>query len=360
MKKRTESDFIAQRISSKRVLGKAKNPRHYDWMKSQTSLKKIGSRSVIPAPVVITFFENRYDDFARFLNLLIETCKAGRVLIDLRPVKEIKAAAMLVLYANIERLQIIHKDKDIIKTTVCSVRDVSRAFRAFGLWNLMRESRTRPAGGYSNSLPVCTMSREKHLRKDKTELRKVLKYTQTAILTSDMDEGGLLAYNAITESISNVWQHAYDPSFFTSPVPESHKQWWIIVQHIENQFFIAVYDMGAGIPSTISTKPWAADLIASISAAFNLKFVSSPDAKSIKAAIDYGKSRFKQDNRGKGLTEAKDFVQRNPHGSMLIYSGLGHYEYETSNDNENLETLSSPFLGTLIQWNLLLEKKDES
>ncbi|GLK88065.1 hypothetical protein GCM10017655_11270 [Pseudomonas turukhanskensis] len=177
-----------------------------------------------------------------------------------------------------------------------------------------------------------------------------------------MQEGRVLAYNAITESISNVWQHAYDDVFFTQPVPEELRNWWFIVQCIHDQFYIAMYDMGAGIPTTISKKPWAAALIETISSLIELrgyKVVVSPDAKSIKAAVDYGRSRFKQDNRGKGLTEAKDFVQQNPQGSMLIFSGLGHYEYKTEGDDELLETLSSPFRGTLIQWNLRLETKNE-
>lgn len=193
----------------------------------------------------------------------------------------------------------------------------------------------------------------------KTELKKILVYAQQAVEKVGMHEGALLAYNAITESISNVWQHAYDDSFFDVPVPLELRNWWIIVQHVGDQFFIAMYDMGASIPTTISAKPWANELIETISKLFDLKVLSSGDAKSIKAAVDYGRSRFKKDNRGKGLTEAKDFVQKNPEGSMLIYSGLGHYEYKTDGDKEKLETLGSTFRGTLIQWNLMLEKKHE-
>ncbi|USS54892.1 hypothetical protein [Pseudomonas kermanshahensis] len=360
MKKRRESDLVRQRVSTRRALSLAQCPRPYCHDKSGTSLKRAFGRTIVPAPVSLSFFDEAYDPFAAFLKRLNAAASNGRVLIDMQPVKSVKTAALLVLYATIERLQSTCQDKLIIKTTCCSSKEVSMVFRTYGIWNLTSESRTRPAAGFPNSLSICTMSNEAHRRKDQTELRKVLKYTQNAILQSDMDEGGLLAYNAITESISNVWQHAYDDSFFATPVPDAHKNWWIIVQHVGDQFFIAVYDMGAGIPATISKKPWAAALIESISAIFDVKVISSPDAKSIKAAVDYGKSRFKLDNRGKGLTEAKDFVQRNPEGSLLIYSGLGHYEYKTQGDDENLETLSSPFWGTLIQWNLMLEKKDEA
>ncbi|GFM86088.1 hypothetical protein PSCICO_14870 [Pseudomonas cichorii] len=194
----------------------------------------------------------------------------------------------------------------------------------------------------------------------KKELRKILKYAQSNVMKFGMHEGSLLAYNAITESISNVWQHAYDDVFFKDPVPIELQNWWIIVQCIQDQFFVSMYDMGAGIPTTINTKPWAPALIESISKILEKTgfFILSVDAKSIKASVDYGKSRFKQDNRGKGLTEAKDFVQRNPQGSLLIFSGQGHYTYKTEGDKESLGTLSTPFKGTLIQWNLKLEKTD--
>ncbi|MEN5216818.1 hypothetical protein ABE484_13255 [Pseudomonas pudica] len=359
MKKRRISDSIRESVSRRRALQLAQHPRDYVPLDKAVPKRAFG-RAIVPAPISLSFFEDSYDEFSDFLKRLTDASSQGRVLIDLKPIKSIKCAAILVLYANIERLQRIFEDNQLIKTTYCTAREVSMAFRTFGLWQLTGESRGRPDNRFPNSLEICTMSNASQRKLEKTELRKVLKYTQKAILASDMDEGGLLAYNAITESISNVWQHAYDDSFFAAPIPNSQKNWWIIVQHIKDQFFIAVYDMGAGIPATINTKPWAAALIDSLSAFFDVKVISSPDAKSIKAAVDYGRSRFKLDNRGKGLTEAKDFVQRNPMGSMLIYSGLGHYEYKTQGDEENLATLSSHFPGTLIQWNLKLEKKDEA
>ncbi|UUC17580.1 hypothetical protein NOV18_20255 [Pseudomonas asiatica] len=359
MKKRRISDSIRERVSRRRALQLAQHPRDYVPL-GKTAPKRALGRAIVLAPVSLSFFDEAYDEFADFLKRLVEAASNGRVLVDLRPVKSIKSAAVLVLYANIERLQRIFEDRQLIKTTYCSSREVSMAFRTFGLWQLTGESRGRPDKKFPNSLEICTISSEDQRRLEKTELRKVLTYTRSAILGSDMDEGALLAYNAITESISNVWQHAYDDAFFATPIPASQKNWWIIVQNIKDQFFIAVYDMGAGIPATINAKPWAAALIESLRAFFDVKVISSPDAKSIKAAVDYGRSRFKLDNRGKGLTEAKDFVQRNPMGSMLIYSGLGHYEYRTQDDEENLSTLSSNFPGTLIQWNLKLEKKNEA
>jgi hypothetical protein len=360
MKKRSLQDSIRQSVSERRAFALAARPRPFNPKKVVT--KKVLARTLVIAPKAISVFGKDYEAFSQFLKNITIQSKKGRLLIDLSNVTSTKAAALLVLYATIEQLQKERSDRHIIKTTCCKVADVSVAFRTFGLWALTGESRIRPKRTYADSLEICTMPHAAHGGDDKRALRKVLKYAQKSVLRTGMHEGAMLAYNAITESISNVWQHAYDDVFFKVPVPESLRNWWIIVQCIDDQFFIAVYDMGAGIPKTISTKPWAADLIATISEWFDLKgfkVLASPDAKSIKAAVDYGKSRFKLDNRGKGLTEAKDFVQRNPMGSMIIFSGLGYYEYQTKDDKESLETLSTQFKGTLIQWNLKLEMKED-
>ena len=360
MKKRTDAESIKQSLSSDKTLLNSQFPRKYKKYKSLQA-KKVFSRSLIPAPSSISFFEKDYDEFSAFLNKLKKLARHGRILIDLKPVKHVKAAGLLVLYANIEQLQKEHEDLAIIKTTGCKLKEVSMFFRTFGIWGLTGESRIRPTKVFRDSLEVTTMTHAQKMSNDKRGLRKILEYAQTSAKNAGMHEGKLMAYNAITESISNVWQHAYDDEFFDPPLQEHMRNWWIIAQRIDDQFFIAMYDMGAGIPATISKKNWAPALLEVISKMLDKKFkmfVFSDDAKSIKAAVDYGKSRFKQDNRGKGLTEAKDFVQRNPEGSMLIFSGLGHYEYKTDGDDESLHNLNSNFNGTLIQWNLKLENKD--
>lgn len=362
MKKRTETDWIKQGLSSKRSLKTATQHRKYNRYKHEIQ-KKVFSRSVIVAPQALSFFEKNYDEFAKFLKDLHRLSASGKILIDLGSVRSAKAAAILVLYANIEQIQRTKKDYTVIKTIACKSSEISILFRTFGIWRLTGESRIRPQKSQKDSIEISTMNYASSKSKDKKSLRAILKYAQASVSKTGMHEGSLLAYNAITESISNVWQHAYDDEFFSSPVPEELRNWWIIVQCIEDQFFIAMYDIGAGIPKTISTKPWAAALIEAISSILDvtgMKVLVSPDAKSIKAAVDYGKSRFKQDNRGKGLTEAKDFVQQNPKGSLLIFSGLGHYEYRTEGDEEKLETLGSQFRGTLIQWNIKLETKNEA
>uniref|UniRef100_UPI00161A98A1 hypothetical protein n=1 Tax=Pseudomonas chlororaphis TaxID=587753 RepID=UPI00161A98A1 len=351
-----------QTISARRSLQNAIYKRQYNRYKADHQQKKIFSRSIVIAPATLSLFNKHYSTFSLLIKELKTNAESGRVLIDLAKVRTAKVSAILVLYANIEQLQKIHNDRSIVKTTGLVSREVAIMFRTFGLWNLTGESRIHPTRAYPDSLEICTMPHEANSAADhKAELRKVLKYAQTSVRKVGMHEGSLLAYNAITESISNVWQHAYDDTFFKDPVPVELRNWWIIVQCIHDQFFVSMYDMGIGIPATISNKPWAAALIESITKLLENTGLTilSPDAKSIKAAVDYGKSRFKQDNRGKGLTEAKDFVQRNPHGSLFIFSGLGHYQYRTQGDHESLETLGSPFQGTLIQWNLKLEKKDE-
>ena len=361
MKKRTDSDYVKQAIRTRKWLADSRHPRKFSSFKFLQSRRKVLGRTVVLAPNAISLFNESYDDFNRFIKELEREASKGRVLIDLKKVKTVKVSGLLVLYANIEQLQRKHQDNSLVKTTSGASKEVSMFFRTFGFWNLTGESRTRSPKKYSESIEICTMPHKAFAPEHhKIQLRKVLTYTQNAVKKVEMHEGALLVYNAITESISNVWQHAYDDSFFDKPVPLELRNWWLIVQHIDDQFFIAMYDMGASIPVTISTKSWAPALLETISKILDVrggKFLAAGDAKSIKAAVDYGKSRFKKDNRGKGLTEAKDFVQRNPKGAMLIHSGLGHYVYKTEGDKEELETLGAPLKGTLIQWNLMLEKK---
>lgn len=315
---------------------------------------QVFDREVIAAPSVITFYEERYNEFFRFIRDIESAAKKGKVLIDLRNVHEVKAAAMLVLFASIQTLQKKHNKKDLIKFTKCKYFGITQSFGRWGFWGLTGQASTLPSPKIGNSLEICMTSYESTRKNDKSQLKKVIVYTQEAIADAGLDEENVLAYNAITESVSNVWQHAYDEDFLGTDFNRDLANWWIIVERIDDQFFIAVYDIGAGIPTTLERKPW-----------YKVYFIHSDgklyeyaaDAHRIKMAVEYGRSRFKVDNRGKGLSEAKDFVLSNPEGAMIIYSGTGAYIFKTASGQEKLESLTTTFPGTLIQWNLRLESK---
>lgn len=308
------------------------------------------SRKTIVAPSVITFYEDRYQPFFDFIEEICETAENHSITIDIRAVREVKAAALLVLYANIETVQKKLKNPNIIKFTYCSKKAIASEFGRFGFWRLTKQTLYRSEYNMSGRLAICTASHLANRSGDNSEIRKVIQHTQNAIREYGLEEENALAFSAITESISNVWQHAYDSEFYKGDLEFAH--WWIIVERIADQFYIAVYDTGAGIPLTIENKAWYPKMFVLSDGKL---YEYAVDAYRIKMAVEYGRSRFKVDNRGKGLSEAKDFVMSNPEGIMIIFSGYGSYTYHTEGEREDLKPLRRMFPGTLIQWNLTLE-----
>lgn len=312
--------------------------------------KRVLSRKVIIAPKVITFYNDSYEVFFDFIDEIFRSAKSGSVLIDIRGVREVKAGALLVLYSNIEIIQKNYKDKNKVLFTFCANQEVNISFGRFGFWSLTGQQKFRPEYSMASSLSICTASYESTKKGDNSQLRKVIQYTQDAIADCGLEEENALAFSAITESVSNVWQHAYDEEFYKEDKDLAH--WWIIVERIGDQFYIAVYDTGVGIPLTLENKKWFRVIYFDTDGQL---YEYAADAHRIKMAVEYGRSRFKVDNRGKGLSEAKDFVMSNPEGIMIIFSGLGSYTYHTDQGKEELKKLPSLFPGTLIQWNLKLE-----
>ncbi|HBO9738237.1 hypothetical protein [Pseudomonas aeruginosa] len=363
MKKLRDSDFIRQRNATRRALLIARNPRKYDPQRKLKLKSRIGSRIVVVAPEELNFFGSGYDEFWKFINSIRQACSSGLVLLDFKPVRAVKVAALLVLYANIEQLQKLHGNSKIIKSTACCNLNIARKFQILGFWDLMRERRPNFKDAKVPGVPICTASSEdKEGGAEQTELRSVISYVKDIFESSKEDEQGGLAFAAITESVGNVWQHGYAKEFELD-LPAHLQNWWIVVRLIEDQLFIGVYDMGVGIPKTLSIK---SNVVGMMKDAYRVvrKFLKiSPsfparafrDAASIKAAVDYGKSRFNTSGRGKGLSEAKDFVEANPMGTLMIYSGSGWYQYQTKGQREEARPLPFEFHGTLIQWNIKLK-----
>lgn len=366
MRKLRESDFIQQRNAACRALSSARSRRKYDPFKKSKPRPRMLSRVIITAPEKISFFDDSYKPFWSFIEDIKTVAETNTIYLDLKPAKYVKVSAMLVLYSVIEQMQKVHGSIRIIKSSACFNVSIASKFQVLGFWDLMREGRTRNIRFHDEGIPICTASYANKLSGDEQDqLRMALNYVQGILDEGEDDEQSGLAFAAITESVSNVWQHAYSSAFYMSDVDPALKNWWIIAERIADQLYIAVYDMGVGIPKTLGAKPNFADMLIDAGkgiVALAAKMVGrestfSPgekDAASIKAAVDYGRSRFNVSGRGKGLSEARDFVSNNPRGSLFIYSGSGAYSYYTKDKLEEVEALPSEFVGTLIQWNIKL------
>jgi anti-sigma regulatory factor (Ser/Thr protein kinase) len=356
-----------QRISSARALRASRSTRVYDPLKVAKTPQRAWSRVIIRAPDEISFFGERYLEFWGFITDLKDVAANGIVLIDLSGVRAVKAAAMLVLYAVIEQLQKELRNIRLVKTTKCSNSIISRMFESMGFWELTREAGCRTKYARGRGIPICTASQQnKEVGSEQAQLRTALLYVKSIFDELGYNEQGALAFAAITESISNVWQHAYAADFFPVEIDSDLKNWWILVDRIQDQLYIVVYDMGAGIPTTFAAAPRYSEMLADaysilrnaaarIFGAAETNPEGEKAAASIKAAVDYGRSRFNETGRGKGLTEAKEFVKNNPMGTLIIYSGLGEYTFKTKNAYEKADPLSVPFEGTLLQWNIKLD-----
>lgn len=356
MKLRNSSDDVYQAIAARRSLKASRSVRHFNAQKLERPIK-IFNRTKVVAPRRISIFSDEdFTSFFSFINILVKTADQSRIVIDLSPTADVKVCAMLILYAVIEKIQLRH-GSDHVKTIDCTAAYMSGVFQRFGFWTLTRESRSRKKFYDRDALDICSASFRSKEAGDDSQLRRAILYVQQAILDSGMDsEEGVKAFAAITESFSNVWQHAYNADFYDKSLPNEEKKWWIAVEKVGSQLYIAVYDSGVGIPVTLSKKPWFGELISDLLGRLG---VSSPnDGLAIRAAIEYGNSRFKTGGRGKGLAEAKDFVAANPNGTMLIYSGSGSYEFRAGQP-ELVDTCPAQMPGTLIQWNLKLGPNHE-
>lgn len=160
-------------------------------------------------------------------------------------------------------------------------------------------------------------------------------------------------HRAINEALLNVSQHAYgshNQDAAHSDTDESEHRWWAvgIVHKIDKTLDLFVVDRGVGIPETLrrNVREFAADFFAG-------KTLSHGDR--IRAAMEFGRSSVSQgENRGKGMPQMLDLLERFPNSMLLVESLRGIYvaDYDgaelTQDHSDNKDALP----GTLVWWHL--------
>ena len=150
-------------------------------------------------------------------------------------------------------------------------------------------------------------------------------------------------YNAVTEAMTNVVQHAYQH--------KSRRQaaWWLSASHDARGVTIMIYDQGSGIPATLprNHRERLRDNF------FSEDFFRD-HARMIQAAHDLSRTRTREPYRGHGLErDVRGYISHIGEGYYRVTSQKGEYLVERSADGSERPILTShshPLRGTLIEW----------
>lgn len=157
---------------------------------------------------------------------------------------------------------------------------------------------------------------------------------------------------AVNEAMLNAGQHAY-PDYSVKSNQESGR-WWLVghVNKRSGKLTILFCDLGVGIANTLPKRYPLEVILAAVALIPGLK---PNDAEMIKAGMTIGRTRTREENRGKGLNDLRRFVDEAGNGQLHIYSRKGHYLYEAGG-GETLNNSRYSIGGTLIQWTVPLDK----
>ncbi|OUM27989.1 hypothetical protein B8W70_15435 [Pseudomonas sp. 1239] len=81
------------------------------------------------------------------------------------------------------------------------------------------------------------------------------------------------------------------------------------------------------------------------------------DAKLIQGAIRHSRTRTRQHNRGKGLTQIVETISAVEGGSAIILSNRGWYQVK--NGEETFEDYRRSINGTIISWQMPIATRQD-
>ena len=163
-----------------------------------------------------------------------------------------------------------------------------------------------------------------------------------------------LFFSGLQEAVTNVRHHAYAKN-------ERHSRWWVSASfnHESRNLNVLCYDRGLTIPITLRTQE--EKLLRMTTLGLN---AATSDSALIKAAL-HSRTSTKESGRGKGLPEMADIINRSKlDGELSVYSGSGMARYEKKSGDSpgsySEARLEAPIRGTLIEWRIRIPPLGDS
>jgi hypothetical protein len=156
-------------------------------------------------------------------------------------------------------------------------------------------------------------------------------------------------FRGLAEAMANACEHAYTEQRLDSLEYDSPCDWWVFSQEKDGHLYVALCDLGVGIPSTLPrTNQGLFDKLR--------QALGNPnDGACLSAAIDDSRSRTGRPERGKGLGNIIQAVSDAPDGLAMVFSNRGWYKLRSGAEASG--NYPDSILGTLIYWEVPTHEK---
>ncbi|MDE0101654.1 MAG: hypothetical protein OXN89_04685 [Bryobacterales bacterium] len=274
---------------------------------------------------------------------------------DIAAIRRITPAAALVLASEFDRA--VRRNR-IGRRGVVNARawnpGVARMLIDIGFLqhmnaNLPDYQQVDPSPPEKRMLPMLTGNRNEP--EQILSLRAQLQSLMDSVLDSVLNHA---IYDGLIEAMDNCAAHAY-PEDHEFRYPMEQQRWWMSGSVAnDRELEVIFFDQGATIPGTLPRSGKREIARHWLSEKLNLVGIdAADDGQRIHAAMETGRSMFRQQGRGHGLAQMRSLVDLAPSGSLRILSRKGRYIYE-KDAGERVDTLDGLIGGTLIHWRFRL------
>lgn len=185
-----------------------------------------------------------------------------------------------------------------------------------------------------------------YVSSDKADLNSIVADLPEVLTTSNNTSLRLAVTTGMSEAVANSSEHAYKlPRGDKANFPASQK-WWMFAKREEDDIYVLVCDLGAGIPRTLGST-WPEELERFLKTMIRRR---REDHELIKWALKLGRTSTQQKHRGRGLKDIHKMVKEEKVGRLVIISNKGIYKFEGTSQQVSAKSRESSIHGTIVQW----------
>lgn len=293
----------------------------------------------ILAPKCFALEEHRHDTLVEFLTKLREAFHSGSkvVCIDFRQTEKMIAGGTLLFYSELQRLRAMFSTVPVrcVPSKNSVVNQVLEHLNIF-----------QTLGYESDIVPVRQdVVSWRVVSSEEIDGAKVGELLETYKSLSGPVVGQL--FRGAGEAMFNV-RHAYEEGRNDGLPEPSQKRWWMFCREAEGELFVAVCDLGIGIPRSLPLKHPSEVIQSVIDKIPGIQ--SNLDAKMICAAMQMDRTGTNLSGRGKGLADFKRVIDAVPGARLFIFSNRGLVRYQGG--AQKRVSFDRSIKGTVVVWTI--------